>query len=49
MAMRSSDSALANRLISQYGTSKHLCDRLVYAWPTLGVNALLPLDVNVAG
>ena len=31
MAMQSSDSVLANWLISQYGTSKHLCDRLAYA------------------
>jgi hypothetical protein len=28
MAMQDNDPALANRLISQYGTSKHLCDRL---------------------
>jgi hypothetical protein len=31
MAMQDNDPALANRLISQYGTSKHLCDRLIYA------------------
>jgi hypothetical protein len=31
MAMRSSDPALANPLISQYEMSKHLCDRLGYA------------------
>jgi hypothetical protein len=33
MAMQSSDSALANWLISQYEMSKHLCDRLKYPDP----------------
>jgi hypothetical protein len=30
MAVRSSDSALGHRLISQYERPKHLCDRLSY-------------------
>jgi hypothetical protein len=30
---------LANQLISQYEMSQHLCNRLVYAAPALGVNA----------
>jgi hypothetical protein len=38
MAMQRSDSVLANWLISQYGTSKPLCDRLVYAGAALGMN-----------
>jgi hypothetical protein len=33
MAMRNSDQALANRLISQYEMLKHLCDRLTYTQP----------------
>jgi hypothetical protein len=39
MSMQGSDPALANRLISEYGMSRHLYNRLVYAPRALIVNA----------
>jgi hypothetical protein len=43
MAMRSSDPALGNRLISQYEMFKHLCDRLKYPGKTLAILSWMPI------